>query len=117
MSRAAQRRRELARWRYRARYRHLTIERGDYHGFPFDAYEVVGRSPDFPDLLGWVFRCWQYRVCAPNPPHWYVPWLMRGAGLQEGMWLLHRVGDGVGVHAVLTDESYRRWRDWRPDSE
>lgn len=120
MSQAARRRRELIRWRYRQRYRYLKVERGDFYGFPSDVYEVAGMDPGFPHLRGWVFRCWRYRPCAPNPPYWWMPWapLHRGVvPLREGDWLLHRVGDGAGVYTVLSDDDYRRWRDWRPDSE
>lgn len=112
MSKATQKRRALARWRYRARSRHLTLARGEWSGFPADAVEVCGHHPDYPDLRGWIFTAWQYHPRKANPPWWWVPHYTLTHEIQPGEWVLRRVAD-ADAYAVLTAAQFEDWQSWR----
>lgn len=110
MSRLAQRRRALIRYRWRARYSHLTIPRGDYEGWPDDVREAYStrRDPEFEALYGWIFSAWQYQPSKTNPPWWFDP-RPYAEQLKPGDWVLRRPPDGH-IFAVLSPEAFDRWQ-------
>lgn len=115
MSRLAQRRRALRRWRYRQRYTHLTLPRGDWHGWPSSVREVYGHSPEYPRLRGWIFNAWQFDPNLTNTPYWWVPQFAELHGIRRGDWVLRRVGD-AGLFAVLSPAHFDRWQSYDPQA-
>lgn len=114
MSRARQRRLALARWRYRARQRHLTVERVGWPGWPTDVLFVDGHHPEYPRLRGWCFKAWQYH---PNKMHDAPWWVTRAQVLHDGAapgdWYLYRMGDGGQPWAVMSNERFLDWQSWK----
>lgn len=113
MSKLAQKRRALARWRYRARYRRLSLKRGDWAGFPADMFEVYGHHPDYPTLRGWIFTAWQYQPWKPNRPWWLTDHDLTAAKVRPGQYLLRRPGDAI--YAILDPATFDHWQSWKAE--
>lgn len=115
MRRSRERRRQLARL-HNLRVRLTPKPRGDYPGWPSDVREVAGHHPDWPQLWGWIFNCWQWHPRKTNRPHWLVEGLSVKllAEVPVGTWLIRRSGDGPFLYGMLSPEDFKVWSEYKP---